>query len=156
MKRFLKITGVLVLLAGGLNWSAQAQNEKHDSIAIARVKAISVSKLERKLPTTRFSSWLTRLIKPSKPIEWEVNDCGEQDGSGNQPDFPICVQASGLTRDQIQVTVFVTVGSHKRGLIGSPKVWGVWLTRGRDLSIGGHTLGDLAGNLKKLQRTDEN
>lgn len=102
------------------------QNVKRDARAIAMVKKLQVSRLDRRLPAVSFLQWFGNTIGRSQKIEWEINDCGEQDGSGRQKDFPICVQALAETVDRIEVTVMVVVGTHKRGIVGKPAVWGIW------------------------------
>lgn len=67
-------------------------------------------------------------VEKGQRIEWEVNDCGEQDGSGRQTDFPICVDATVKTKDDITVAVSIVVGTYKRGVIGRPEIWGIWIT----------------------------
>ncbi len=67
------------------------------------------------------------MIGKAQKIGWEVNDCGEQDGSGRQKDFPICVQATGHTDDLIDVNVMIVVGTDRRGIVGKPTTWGIWV-----------------------------
>lgn len=104
-----------------------AQNERRDVKAITMVKNLKASRLDKRLPAVGFLRWLGNVVGKSQRIEWEINDCGEQNGSGRQKDFPICAQAHAHTVDRIEVTVMVVVGTHKRGIVGKPAVWGIWV-----------------------------
>lgn len=107
----------------------EAQNKARDAKAIAMVKNLSVSKLDRRLPARSFSQWFGKVVGKSQKIEWHVNDCGEQDGTGMQPDFPICVESNAYTADRIKVYVLIAIGTHKLGITGKPEVWGAWIIK---------------------------
>jgi hypothetical protein len=140
----------LLLLVLGIE--ANGQNPTRDIRAIAKVKALSVSKLESKLPTLKFENWFADVVGGTEPTRWEVNDCGEQNGSGKQRDFPICVQAFARTDDRIEVTIMVVVGTYKRGVVGKPAVWGIWAQPHNEVSNEIRELSDLVKELARLKR----
>ena len=129
-----------------------AQNEKRDAKAIPMVKNLKVSRLDKRLRPASFSRWFGNVVGKSQRIEWQVNDCGEQDGSGHQKDFPICVQALAHTVDRIEVTVMVVVGTHKRGIVGKPAVWGIWVKPNNKESKEMDELSELMEELALLKR----
>ena len=129
-----------------------AQNEKRDAKAIPMVKNLKVSRLDKRLQPVGFLRWFGNVVGKSQRIEWELNDCGEQDGSGHQKDFPICVQAFAHTVDRIEVTVMVVVGTHKRGIVGKPAVWGIWVQPKNKESKEMDELSDLVKELARLRR----
>lgn len=110
------------------------QSEGRDRRAIAEIKNIQVPKLDKRLPAESFARWFAKVVGKGQKIDWEVNDCGEQDGSGRQKDFPICVQAAGKTADLIQISVSIAVGTHKRGIVGKPVIWGIWVEAEPEIS----------------------
>lgn len=130
-----------------------AQNERRDAKAIPMVKNLKVSRLDKRLPARSFSQWIGQVLGKAQKIEWEINDCGEQDGSGRQKDFPICVQASS-TLGRIEVTVMIAVGTHKRGINGRPTVWGIWVGRKGEVSKVFDELIELAPELKRLKHLE--
>lgn len=149
MKTFLPTVACIAVLL--LASSGSSQNLRRDSKAIGIVKNLSVSKLDRRLKFRSFSNWFGSVVRNSRTIGWEVNDCGEQDGSGRQKDFPICVQASGTTKDKLEIVVMIVVGSHKRGIRGKPSVWGLWINRESERPIEMNELSQLAGELIRLR-----
>ena len=60
---------------------------------IARAKAANVSELEKGMPEQPFGDWLESNFAGKAKISWEVNDCGENDGSGHQDELPVCAEA---------------------------------------------------------------
>jgi len=105
----------------------EAQNRRRDAAAIGKIKRISVAKLDPKLRPKPLLRWLQGIVGRSRQITWEVNDCGEQDGSGRQRDFPICVAADTKLADGTEVSILVVVGSYRRGIVGKPQIWWIYL-----------------------------
>ena len=149
MKVIFSFTIVIVTLC--LVPEIWAQNEKRDAKAIAMVKNLKVSRLDKRLPAVGFLQWFGNVFGKSQRIKWEVNDCGEQDGSGRQKDLPICVQALVPSVDRIEVTVMVVVGTHKRGVVGKPAVWGIWVQPKNKESKEMNELSDLVEELTRLK-----
>ena len=129
----------------------RAQHEHRDARAIAMVKALNVSRLDKHLHVEPFAKWFGKLVGKKQKVEWEVNDCGEQDGSGRQRDFPICVQSFAHTGNSVEVTVMVAVGTYMRGIVGKPAVWGIWLKPKNMESELMDELSDLVHKLDQLQ-----
>jgi hypothetical protein len=129
-----------------------AQDLRRDARAISMVKRLSVAKLDKRLRPKAFKPWLQTVVGSSRRIEWELNDCGEQSGTGNQKDFPICVAAMTKLRDGTEVVVMIAVGTHRRGIVGKPLVWFAYFEPkgGRFTEV--RRLGDLPKELKKRSR----
>lgn len=128
------------------------QDARRDAKAIALIKNIQISHLDSRLRAQGFLQWLRGVVGNSQKIDWEVNDCGEQDGSGRQKDFPICVQAHTFTSDHVEVSIMVMVGSHMRGIVGKPAVWGIWVVTEHDGSKLLDTLSELRQELLLIKR----
>lgn len=126
-KSLLVRQGMFVLVVLVLVGFVDAQTNSRDKTAIEKIKNLSASQLDRELPSIRFPMWLVETVEKGQEIKWEVNDCGEQDGSGRRTDFPICVDATVKTQDNITVSVCIVVGTYKRGVFGRPELWGIWI-----------------------------
>lgn len=126
-KSLLVRQGMFVLVVLVLVGFVDAQTNSRDKTAIEKIKNLSASQLDRELPSIRFPMWLVETVEKGQEIEWEVNDCGEQDGSGRRTDFPICVDATVKTQDNITVSVCIVVGTYKRGVFCRPELWGIWI-----------------------------
>ena len=146
---------LIVFVAFVLVPEIEAQSSGRDSKAIALVKGLPVYRLDKRLSGPTFSRWLRNVIGKSQKIEWEVNDCGEQDGSGRQKDYPICVEALTNTVDGIEIKVLITVGTNKRGIAGKPAVWGIWSQPQHCESKFMYELGDLAQELERQKRNGD-
>ena len=114
------IRPVLFMLFGVM-CSAQTSREL-DQRVIAASKQVYVDKLDVQLPHTRFDAWLQKQIGSAR-IEWESNDCGEQDGFTQRADIPLCGQATATLSDGRKLTVMIGVGTLRKGVQGSPGVW---------------------------------
>jgi len=72
----------------------QDDPEKLDQEIIARAKAAKLSGLQQGMPDQQFGEWIQETFSNKATISWEVNDCGENDGSGHQEEVPICAQVN--------------------------------------------------------------
>jgi hypothetical protein len=142
---------MIVLFTFCLVTEVGAQNERRDAKAVAMIKNLRVSRLDRRLPGLSFSRWFVLWLADHSLSNGEVNDCGEQDGSGRQRDFPICVQAFAHTGNSVEVTVMIAVGTYRRGIVGKPAVWGIWLKSKNMESELMDELSDLVHKLDQLQ-----
>jgi hypothetical protein len=146
--------GLSIVMTGFCLVSALlGQNEERDSRAIAKIKNIRVSKLDDRLPGESFVRWFGKVVGTAQKIDWEVNDCGEQDGSGRQKDFPICVQAHAITLDHVEVSIMIVVGSHRQGLTRKPGVWGIWVEAKPNPSKVLDELNSLPKELRDIRKT---
>jgi hypothetical protein len=140
-----------LLLAAHL--CAQPRSEdKMERAAIQRVKNLLVSSLDRSLPNVSLEFFLKN-EGGGAPVKWEVNDCGEQTGNpaaDEGRDFPMCVEARMDLKDGHTVTVVVTVGTFKRGLVGAPTLFSAAVTY-RGLVRPVHRLSDLPKELHRPQ-----
>jgi hypothetical protein len=100
---------------------------KRDKLAIERAKNVLVSSFDKRLPKVTLEYFLTSESNDGR-VEWEVNDCGEQSGNpavDRGRDFPLCAQATVSGRELRTVTVMVGVGTYKKGIAGTPGLYGV-------------------------------
>lgn len=109
---------------------SEEERNKRDTKAINKVKRLSVSELDKKLTETPFEEWFSKVVGQKVSKSWEVNDCGEQTGDGEGRDFPICVDVSAVENDSFSVSVLVAVGTHKKGVVGKPEVFWIYLKKG--------------------------
>jgi hypothetical protein len=116
--RQMKFAAALLLLAP----LAQTQTRDLEQRAIDAAKQAEVNKLDAKLPRMRFDAWLKQQIGDAR-IEWESNDCGEQDGFTKRDDVPLCGEASATLPDGRALTVMIGVGTIQKGIQGPPGVW---------------------------------
>ncbi|MBZ5566550.1 MAG: hypothetical protein LAN64_01735 [Acidobacteriia bacterium] len=115
------------LLIGAMACAQTPRLSKRDKLAIERAKNVLVSAFDQRLPKVTLEYFLKSESHDGR-IEWEVNDCGEQTGSpatDRGRDFPICAQATVSGRELRTVTVMVGVGTHKKGVTGTPELAGV-------------------------------
>lgn len=91
------------------------------------MKTLSAHTLDSSLPVTPYEHWFSSFAGGKSKLNWEVNDCGEQDGSGQQRDFPICVQVSADLSINKQIAISTLLGTHKRGFVGTPKIWMIYI-----------------------------
>ncbi len=65
--------------------------------------------------------------------------------------FRFAYKASA-TIGRIEVSVMIAVGTHKRGIIGTPTVWGIWVGRKGEVSRILDDLSDLPQELNRLKQ----
>ena len=92
--------------------------QKHETEAIDYAKKYLVSNLDPKLPPKSFEVWFQSLFDDSAPIDWQVNDCGEQSGSteDRDRDFPMCVSAETQTGEFFHISVNIQLGMFSSGI----------------------------------------
>ena len=134
-------------------WGQTSSARKMEKAAIQRVKNVRVSLLDRSLPKVTLEFFL-KSEGEGAPISWEVNDCGEQTGSpavDQERDFPKCVVADMELRDRCAVTVLISVGTFKSGLVGVPALFSVTVTDPSGLIRPVRHLSDLPAELHRPQ-----
>jgi len=135
-------------------WWAQPQSaDKAEQVAIQRAKKALVSSLDHSLPKVSLEFFLN-YEAGGAPIQWEVNDCGEQTGNPSTDrgsDSPMCVEAD-FAKNQTAVTVLVSVGTFQKGLTGDPALFSVTVNGpdGRSRSL--RRLGELPKELHRPTR----
>ena len=67
--------------------------EKLNEQIIAKAMAAKLSDLAKGMPEETFGDWLKNNFAGKAKVSWEVNDCGENDGSGHQEELPVCAEA---------------------------------------------------------------
>ena len=106
-----------------------APQTRTERTAIQRAKTTLVSSLDKSLPRVTLEFFLKEEGKGA-PINWEVNDCGEQSGNPAEDgtDVPMCVEADMSLNDRRSVTLFLAVGTAKRGISGLPAIFSAEVT----------------------------
>jgi hypothetical protein len=127
----------------------QIEADEQEIIHIAQT--VRASSLEPGLPDKPFGEWLNSNLGQVDRIQWEANDCGENDGSGRQESVPVCAAAEITLADGWQLSVWIAVGSQQlQGPSTAPKpldnpqiAW-IWLSPGGSQKGGcGIRLGDI-------------
>ena len=101
--------------------------EPDNSEWINRMKSLNAHTLYSTLPEMTYEKWFSHFVGDNREVSWDVNDCGEQDGSGNQDDFPVCVEASSELENNKKLFISTVLGTHKKGIIGSPRIWMIYV-----------------------------
>ena len=125
------IVAIIVLFI--LPYSAVAEVDNAEFIR--KAKLLNVNSLDESLPNIEFEKWLLNISNNSSPIKWETNDCGEQDGSGRQSDFPICVEAQLTLGGKTQIGIMIVLGTYKKGMIGEGEIWMIYLNGDENLNV---------------------
>jgi hypothetical protein len=84
--------------AGAKARSSRESTDSQTADLIARVKDVSVSRLERGLPTVRFEDWLRVNAGPDLTITWALSQ-GPKNAANQMLDFPDSVDIRGDTKD---------------------------------------------------------
>jgi hypothetical protein len=101
--------------------TVQADTEARDAKAIAAAKKVSVHRLDSSLPPKPFAEWLTTIVGRDTSRRWEVNDCGEQTGSGRDvDDIPICAEVEVMLPAKRRLFVSLVVGTDHTGMSARP------------------------------------
>ncbi len=72
--------------------------DPHTAELIARVKDVSVSRLERGLPEVRLEDWVRQNVGPDWAVTWRFTE-GPKNPSNHALDFPDSVEVRGDTKD---------------------------------------------------------
>jgi TonB family protein len=93
--------------------------------AVAAVQQMAVSQLDSQLPERSFSSWFNQVVGAQAGVNWQLTDCGEQNGSAADRgrDLPYCVEVVAITQNQRKAFVNILVGSSQRGIVGQPSLY---------------------------------
>ncbi|HZC24901.1 MAG TPA: hypothetical protein VE866_16300 [Candidatus Binatia bacterium] len=112
MSRGLRRTAiVLPLLVSICLWAQSPPAEKTEQSAIARAKKIQASTIDTRLPKVSLEFFLSYESEGS-PINWDVNDCGEQTGNPSADqgrNLPTCVEADFDVHHR-SVSIIIAVG----------------------------------------------
>ena len=121
------------------------QESRFEKRAVAYAQRISVSQLDDSLAERPFADWLKEIVGQKAEISWEVNDCGEQTGTGadKNRDIPMCVEAVARLSDGRNVYISISVGTVRKGIWGRPGVFFAFIQSGDVYSPDIKRLGDL-------------
>jgi hypothetical protein len=92
-------------------WAGCCQANAAEIQILKRAKHITAFQLDSELPKRPISVWLRQVAGRGVKISWEVNDCGEQDGSpsGERGETPECVGLEAVLSDGREVTILIHV-----------------------------------------------
>lgn len=108
-------------------WAQASPATKSEDSAIQRVKNLQVSSIDGSLPKVSLEFFL-KYEGEGAPIRWQVNECGKQTGKPNvdhERAFLKCITADMELKDGRGVTVVISVGTSKSGLVGTPALLSV-------------------------------
>lgn len=103
-----------------------AQSKARDRRIIRFARNLDVSRLDHRLRRQSFETWLKSVVGRRASINWEVDDCGEQDGNPSNPinlNPPLCANARAKMADGNELGIAIAVGSHKKGIGGEPAIF---------------------------------
>ncbi len=144
------ILGFWVLLTVCL-WAQPSSTNRTVKAAIRRAQSLIVSSFDRSLPNVTLEFFL-RNEGGGAPIKWEVNNCGEQNGSpatDDRRDPPMCVEADFEAKNRTAVTILVSVGTFKEGPTSVPALPSGTITDLGGISRPVRRLGDLPMELHR-------
>lgn len=109
-------------------WALGPSDEKEID-AIARVKTLLISSLDRTMPKVTLEFFLN-YEGGGAPIKWEVKECGEKnrDTRGDYGRDSMCVEAGIALKDGRAATVLISVGTSKGSAVAVPAVYDVRVT----------------------------
>ena len=111
------ILGSFILFFLATSGMAQKPPQSNNgSQVITYTQQILVSKLDPHLSKTPLIVWLKNFVS-EKEIRWEVNDCGETDGSGKQENVPMCGVFIVPLSEGRTFWAYISVGSMNKGII---------------------------------------
>ena len=114
-------------MVAALPLMAAGHRSSQEQRAIRFGKRVSAKVLDPELPDKSFASWFRSLVGPDATVEWEVNDCGEQSGSPDDPQsIPMCAEATAHIAPQTTVVVSICVGTFEKGITDRPTLF--WAT----------------------------
>ena len=97
--------------------------EVNEPEVIVYTKKIQVTKLDSKIQKKQpLEQWVVKSASKKKVI-WEVNDCGESSGSGEQQDVSLCGSFTVQLSEVKTFTCDISVGSMNRGIIKDDSNW---------------------------------
>ena len=126
MNLFVVLT-IIVVWCSFLNNPTQAPSvsEKQSLLqkqAVADTQRIFASELDTELPRLPFADWFGKVVGSNAGVIWQLTECGEQpDTSSNSSrDLRACSEVNALLPDNRKVIIKITVGTFKKGMIGTP------------------------------------
>lgn len=98
---------------------------------LLRAQQLPAKVLEPNLPGVSLRSWLEPALGPGAKIEWEVNDCGEQDGTRHES-IPLCAAAEIKLPEDEDISVYILMATESDDeRVESISAPGVWLANVR-------------------------
>jgi TonB family protein len=111
--------------------SGASQIVTFEKQAISLVQRIPTSTLDEGLPERPFADWFKDLTGPDAGILWQLTECGERPGS--ERDMLACTEANAVLSNGNKVVVAISVGTFKKGMIGSPSFFRAVIERDNQL-----------------------
>ncbi len=116
----MKISAVAIAVCVWIGSSHQTAS--FDKQALSLVQRTPVCDLDESLSKLPFAAWFKQLIGPKSGVVWQLAECDVPGANpaGVEYDLPACVEAIAVLPDGIKVTIAITVGTFKKGIIGYP------------------------------------
>jgi hypothetical protein len=86
---------------------------------LAYGKRLDVNRIDSRLGSELFQSWMERTLGRSATVTWRSDDCGE--GGGNNS--PLCITAKARLRPRGSVVLSIAIGSVQGGFGGKPTLF---------------------------------
>jgi TonB family protein len=127
----MKISAIAAILFIFIWVSGTAQTLSFEKQALALVKRMPASTLDKGLPERPFADWFKELAGPDAGILWQLSECGERPGS--ERELQACTEANAVLANGSKVVIAVSVGTFKKGLSGAPEFYRAVLERDNQL-----------------------
>jgi hypothetical protein len=150
--RLLLVMPLVVVFVAGCGTARPGSIEYSDHLtraSIAAARSGDIQQLDPSLQSMKVEEWLLSL-PGALNVQWESNDCGEQSGSPDQDDFPICAEATVMIDDGRVVSVSIVAGMYRSGIRGGLHLWGAYIRSGGTEWVEAKTLGGLIRKLRAV------
>jgi len=144
-------TGGLIDTLAAIAGRAGPAPASTDSVLIEAVRSIVAREVDPLLPSISFERWLNGVLGSPAPMQWEINDCGEQTGDpavDRGREFPRCAQVRAELSGRRTLIVTLSVGSQQKQPAGAPTYRFGVLIRPDGSQVDVRRLSDLAAVVK--------
>lgn len=122
MNSFLPVTTMVAWLLLGTQPQQPAMLEKQllfEKQSVAEVQRVPASDLDARLPMLPFADWFEKVIGPGAGVNWQLSECADE-RTEVPNDIRACVETSAILLDGRLVILRVSVGTFKKGRVGTP------------------------------------
>ncbi len=116
-------TCLLAMLSLLVSSSSPAQLRYTEKQVIAYAKSIDVKTLDPSLPSQHLDDWLQSGPPHAHIAYWSVEDTCDLKPDSPKIDYPLCARI-GFSRNDKGGFILVQVGTHRRGIVGRPQLFG--------------------------------
>lgn len=87
--------------------------------AVTSVRQILAFELDAELPSLSFADWFEKVVGPGAGVRWQLAECADE-RTEVPNDIRACVETSAVLLDGRLVILRVSVGTFKKGRVGTP------------------------------------